>query len=151
MRALRSACRALLLTLLAIAAGCYSSGPGVGQVTGTVRISDQKPLESDKQLTWEVVFLSKDGTKHTATVGSGGKYVVDAVPVGPAKIVVVGRTSVPAGLVAPGQPRFRPDEAHESLLKRLAPFSDPERSGLAHLVARGEQNRDIDLAPGLPK
>jgi hypothetical protein len=135
--------RRILSFLLLATAGC-SSAPSVGQIEGTIRVRD-KTLESDKQLTWQVVFCCDDGTRHTATLGSSGKYAVSGVPVGLAKIVIVGQTSVPSGLVAPGQPPFRPDEAHEKLIQRLARYGDPGRSRLEYTVVQGPQKKDFVL------
>src|SRR5262245_40270573 len=76
------------LVLLALgAAGCTGAGPGVGQVSGTVRYKDE--VLSSGPITWTVLFVSPDGNEIAGLVGKDGKYNANNVPPGLVKIAVV--------------------------------------------------------------
>jgi hypothetical protein len=119
--------------------GC---GPDVGQITGTFRLKDQV-LRSDEHLTWEVIFLTQDGKRHSTTVGRDGQYSLKNVPPGPVKVAVTGGSRVPAGLLPKDEQRSRPEDA--ALLNRLEKFMDPDKSGLRFTVVQGRQTGDFVL------
>ena len=135
----RNGVRAILLCLFLAAIGC---DPGVGQITGSVRLRDQV-LKSDEHLTWEVVFFTQDGKRHATTVGRDGQYSLKNVPPGPVKVAVKGGPSVPDGLVPPAQRKVRPED--EALRNRLEKFMDRDKSGLRYTVVQGPQKKDFVL------
>jgi hypothetical protein len=128
-----------MLCLLLAATGC---APSLGQISGSFRLKDQV-LKSDEHLTWEVVFLTQDGKRHSTTVGPDGQYSLKNVPPGPVKVAVIGGSRVPDGLVPPAQRKSRPED--EALLKRLGKFRDPGKSDLIYTVVQGPQNWDFEL------
>jgi hypothetical protein len=135
--------RPVLLLGLALlcASGCASSVPA-GQLTGTVYDGDE-PLRSDEHYAWAVQLVGSDGAKAGGPVGIDGSYVVDDPPVGPVRIAVVG--SQRGGLYSKSDKRPTLGAGHTAREKRLAPFKDPEKSGLSFTVTRGKQQHDVRL------
>jgi hypothetical protein len=132
------------LVLLALgAAGC--TGPGGGQLSGTVRYKDE--VLSSGPVTWTVLFVSSDGQTIPGLVGKDGQYNANNVPPGLVKIAVVGEPRVPPGLVAPGERPPKLDDSSLRLLKTLKPYRNPDRSGLTCTVRSGKQRHDIELPP----
>jgi hypothetical protein len=136
--------RVVLLLALLAATGCQPAGPVVGQVSGTVRLKGEV-LKSDDAVTLTVLFIARDTTQLTALVGRDGQYTADDVPPGPVKIAVIGLPRVPQGLYAPGTKPPPLDQTHQSLLKRLERYQDPDKSGLTYSVVKGNQSYDIRL------
>jgi hypothetical protein len=140
--------RGLTVCLFLLSAGCGSKGT----ITGTVSYQG-KPLPSGS-----VMFVPQTGTPVTATIDDG-KYTVEKVPTGPAKI---GVTSVnfdaPSGQMAqmmmPPKDAPIPPEARKAMeargqgkkgIKIPENYGDPEKSGLTHTVTGGQQVHDIPL------
>ncbi|HEV3444125.1 MAG TPA: hypothetical protein VG099_05740 [Gemmataceae bacterium] len=135
--------QALPLLLLLPVFGCTNSHPGVGQVSGTVKFKGQ-PLTSGA-ITWSIIFVTEDGQTTGDVVGKDGKYTVNEVATGRAKIAIVGLPRVPPGLVGPKEKPPTLDNASRGLLESLKKFENPDTSGLTFPVAKGKQPHDIEL------
>jgi hypothetical protein len=118
-----------VLVAVAALAGCGGAGRQ-GEVEGTIKLNGQ-PVANGT-----VRFVSADG-KETSAVIRNGSYRVEKVPVGEARLTVVG-PKPPAGLVGDKQP---PPPAIPDR------YSRPDESGLTWHVTAGPQKFDIDLKP----
>lgn len=133
----------VLFLICLLAASC---GKPKGVVTGVVNYQG-KPLTSGI-----VSFVPEQGGSIDSPIDTEGKYRVENVPPGKAKIAVQegGLTDVEAlkGVKSPKSP----DEMKKAMMPRLAKdsklpkvYSDPEKSGLSYTVQPGSQNHDIEL------
>jgi hypothetical protein len=94
----------------------------------------------------EVTFVGADGTKSFSAIGPHGEYIVRGVARGKARIGVVSKSRVPAGLMKPG-PRTAPEAKKEEAPIAIAEhYGDPERSGLTVQVESRTQQHDIKLS-----
>jgi hypothetical protein len=135
--------RLLFLMLILPVVGCSDSNRGVAEVSGALRYKGQ-PLKSGA-ITWTVIFVSEDGQTIADVVGKDGRYTVNNLPAGAAKIAVAGFPSVPPGLVGGNEPPPVLDNANYGLLSSLKRFGDPDKSGLTCTVTTGKQGHDIEL------
>jgi hypothetical protein len=124
--------------LLCLAAGCGSSG-GVTEVTGTVSFQGQ-PLKSG-----EVTFVDSDGTKSFSAISAKGEYRVKGVKRGKARISVVSKARVPAGLMKPGPRDPLPSAKEEPPIVIPERYTRPESSGLSVEIDSRKVRHDIDL------
>lgn len=121
----------VLLALLPLVAGC---GRGWGQISGTVRYKG-KPLPMGT-----ITFYDEVNRAEFSLIDSDGKYTVNKVAAGKAKITV----TAPMPIFMPGDTK---------LPKRLAKmpkgfpirYADAEKSGLVRDIQRGSQTIDFDL------
>jgi hypothetical protein len=134
----RSALAALLLC--GALTGC---GPGVGEVSGTVRY-DGKPLTSGT-----IQFLARDGIPYAAQIQADGTFAVQ-VPVGEARVII---SSVDEARQPRGQARRQgssvravPPPGGAGVGARIPlRYADWDTSGLTVLVEEGETVRDFAL------
>ena len=133
------------LLVIAAAGGCTSSEGRVGHVSGTIALGDEL-LKSDDRLTWSVTFISSEKDAQTGgLVGRDGKYSVENVPAGPARIVVAGMPQMGIAFDKKTGSRPKLDADQQQVLKQLERFKDPERSGLHYAVTEGRQTHNIRL------
>jgi hypothetical protein len=123
------ACALLLLLLPALAGGCS----GQGTISGRVTVQG-KPLPLG------TISFHAEGGRHDVfnALVRDGKYSIDGVRTGLARVTVV---------AAPPPPEGAPDAAPRSrsgpaVLRR---YADPEQSGLSHPVVSGPQEYSVDL------
>jgi len=148
-----------LLTFLCIlcmsVSGCFSKGPSLGQVEGTVTF-DGKPLEEGT-----IIFtvpgerdasgLIKNGEIEQVTSYKTG----DGVPVGEAKVAVIAvktnaKTSPgPSSPNNEGNPAFAAQESSSMMgsSEFLIPtrYTNPEKSGLTATITKGKNEVHFDL------
>jgi hypothetical protein len=134
-KAIRAGVGAMLLCL---AAGCGSAGD-MAEVTGTVRLQGQ-PLKSG-----EVTFVGADGTKSFSVISEKGEYHVQGVKRGKARIGVVSRARVPAGLMKPGPSAPAAPSKEDAPVVIPEDYARPESSGLTLEIDSRKQRHDIDL------
>ena len=139
-RCMRSVGSALFV--LCVLTGCTGCDRGFGQVTGKVSYQGQ-PLPSG-----DVVFIDGEGRHHPGAIAEDGVYVIDDVPAGPVKVIVMGPPQVPPGLRKPTPvPVPAAVESARPWVGIPERYKDPEKSGLAYTVKAGQQTINIDLQP----
>jgi hypothetical protein len=127
------------LVICSLATGC---GKSKGTVSGKVTYQG-KPLTSGL-----VTFVPEKGAAVYSPIDAEGKYRVENVPLGLAKISV-GEGNA-GNQEAPPKPR-NPGGMTEFMVPKNkglnipAKFKDPEASGITHQVEQGTRERDIDL------
>ncbi len=139
--------------LLLLIVGCGSNGT----ITGTVTFNGT-PLPSGT-----IMFVPENGQPSVNAPISDGKYTIDKVPSGPAK-VVVHSTVNEGGRPSPMQMAMQrsggkvPEDVPEGARKLMEgaaqakkgikipdDYSDPEKSTLTYTVKGGKQTHNIDL------
>mgnify|MGYP001426170676 CR=1 FL=1 len=147
--------RGLTVCLLFLTVGCGSKGT----ISGTVTYKGT-PLAAGS-----VVFVpGKEGPSITAPI-IDGKYTVEKVPVGSAKIAVMSISTegtdsfmtqiMTGGKGGPPKDAPMPEEARKLFeggggqtkkgVKIPEQYNDPEKSGLTYTVESGNQTHDIPL------
>jgi hypothetical protein len=139
--------RGLTVCLLLLLAGCSSKGT----VSGTVTFQG-KPLPSGN-----VMFVPEHGPAVSGIIDDG-KYTVEKVPVGPAKIAITSAvTEMSSGFMKhmlPPKDAPIPPEARQAMeanaqvkkgIKIPEDYGDPDKSGLTYTVTGGAQTHDIPL------
>jgi hypothetical protein len=132
--------RALLPLCLAAALALTGCMGGKGNVTGEVKYNGT-PLPSG-----QITFIGQSGEK-VVVPGEikDGKYSLANVPAGPVAITV--------HTVPPTRPGRRPDGTTPpaapagAFVKIPSKYAKPSTSGLTFEVKRGENTKNIDLAP----
>jgi hypothetical protein len=138
--------------LLLLALGCGSKGT----ITGTVTYKGT-PIPAGT-----IVFAPDSGEPSVNAPIADGKYTIDKVPPGPAKVAVSSTYS--EGLISPiqvmlqksgGKPAEDMPEGARKLMEGAAhakkgvkipdDYADPATSGLTYTVKDGKQTHDIDL------
>jgi len=141
------------LALVAVFAvsGCGSS---TGTVTGTVKRKDGTVLKGGN-----VAFITSKGQSISSPIGEDGKYTVEKVPVGDAKITVETETLNPARKMggrkyspppsASGSTYTPPDPTAQA--KRYVPidpkFGEQGTTPLTYTVKGGNQTFEITVDP----
>ncbi len=143
---MRSVYFLLSLAMLTLV-GC---GPDVGSISGKVTYKG-KSLTGGK-----VTFLSSDQKVKTALIGTDGRYTIDKVTVGPAKIAIDPPLVLPKmmgglemdpakmGAPAPQNPAPPPPEEKGGVALPKE-YQDVEKSGLTYTVVSGKQEHNIEL------
>ena len=119
--------------------GC--SKPETGSVSGKVTVKGAKPA-----LGTSIKFIGPDGKEVSGGVNDDGSYAVYGVPVGEAKIVVMGATfaaTPPVGAAADLSGTKGVEKGAVIAKKYATPGALPGFS-----VKKGENTHDIDLEPG---
>ena len=133
MRALRIA--AVFLLLSGVAAGCRG-GSGFGNVSGTVAY-DGKPVEQGS-----ISFVPVDGKGPTAGgMIANGKYAVEKVPVGAAKVSI-------SGVRVTGTKKLYEDDPESPVVQTATELLPPkynQSSELQYEVKAGPQTKNFDL------
>jgi len=132
----------VLLLMCSLAAGCAKPK---GSISGKVTYQG-KPLT-----TGFVTFTPEKGPAVNSPIYGEGKYRVESVPVGAAKISV---TAVSATSTETLRKVSNPKDPKE-MMKALKPestgtkipstYNDPDKSGLTYTVQQGPQEHDIQL------
>jgi len=147
---LRGSGRGFLLGVLILALAAVGCGAGSGTVTGTVTYNGT-PLKGGN-----VTFLGADKQSRMSPIGEDGKYTIEKVAVGTAKIAVETESLAqmsrmpsygpPKGATTPGD--YKPADP-KAALKRYTKipltYADAENSGLTYNVKKGTQQYPIDL------
>lgn len=123
--------------LFLLSIGCGGS-ENAGAVSGTVRFKGQ-PLSEGS-----VSFIGENGQVATGIIDPSGRYAVDRVPVGSAKVTVqIVRADGPPPVSFAGAPKPAQGTAAEPKIPLR--YSVPATSGLQHSVTKGKQQKDIEL------
>jgi hypothetical protein len=157
----RAAGAALLLALLALAAGCGPNYKARGTVKGKVTFGG-------KNLTaGSVVFNGKNNLTGSAAIDKNGNYVMNDAPLGEVKITVTVPPLPPGGIArmragpgvkaAKGTKSVDPEDPSKSISimsdtpDHVVPipvkYGSVETTDLTYTVEKGEQTHDIPLKP----
>lgn len=135
-RTKRTAAQVALLGLALLAAGC---APGFGDVSGKVTYKGQPVVGAT------ITFYDAGKNTPSATIDADGKYTLQKVAAGPAKVVILTPMNIVfKGMEGSGGEKMGADRPKTP--KIPAKYSDPEKSGLGFDVkGGGAQTKDFDL------
>jgi hypothetical protein len=125
-----------LLAATALTSGC--GGPALGEVSGTISY-DGKIVEQGS-----ISFIPADGSgPSTGGAITEGKFAVQKVPVGTAKVVISGTkvTGKKQMFKDPNSPFVQTSEEYLP-----AKYNDPSKTELSYEVKSGVQSKNFELA-----
>ena len=127
---------------LVFLAGC---SPSVGHLSGAVTFADKPVTEG------QVTVYGADGQVFTGNIDGDGNYLVQFVPTGPVRIVVLppGSGSQANEIVKNLGKEGKAAPIVPKTVKTLIPdrYQDPGQSGLATTVKSGDNKYDLVLTP----
>ena len=124
---IRLVATSVFVAIAGLLAGC---GPGIGDVTGTVKYQGKAPTGST------ITFYDELNGAQSDVIAADGSYTVRKVAAGKAKVAIV---SPQQGIVLPGMTA--------AMFHSVPPkYADPAQSGLTYQVKSGAQTHNFDLA-----
>jgi hypothetical protein len=135
----------LLCCLLVLAAGCTTKRRTAEHANVTGRVLYKGKPVTGGQLT----FVTTDGFASNGVIDDKGNYTISA-PVGTVKIGVdnrmVGQKQMPAAMKGAGRPDSEPPNPIKGTYRQIPEKCyEPDKSGLAYEVKKGDQTHDIEI------
>lgn len=138
-RAATRAAAGLLAVSLACAAGC-NSDPGKGTISGKITVNG-KPLPGGM-----ITFLPEGGKRDPFSAAIvNGEYSVPDVTAGPAKAYITSHQGEEPPPIGKGDITPVPRPGRKGKAEVPAKYGNPDTSGLALTVQKGDNTFDADL------